>query len=182
MINFVININILILQMFYKVWYDEPVSANGFYITSGMDSPSHDMSDWILESTASNWSQSTRIFSSKWYNLQMPTKRSFDFVFDQTTEEPFTTMKASAPFIFAAGFGLSVAMGVAGREVYVPGILAATFLLSAITRLVAGLGYLINAGNYKAYSSLWITTPQVGPKLVCLMKMEPFLLDMLNGN
>jgi hypothetical protein len=126
------------------------------------------MSDWILESTASNWSD-MRIFSSKWYNLHMPIKRSVDFVFDETVEEPFTTMKASAPFIFATGFGLSIIMSVMGLEVYVPGVLAGTFLFSVITRTLAGLGFFVVTGNYKACSSLWITTPQVGSNWVCFM-------------
>jgi hypothetical protein len=140
-------------------------------VTSGIDSPSRDMSDWILESTASNWSD-MRIFSSKWYNLHMPIKRRVDFVFDETVEEPFTTIKASAPFVFATGFGLSIAMGVMGREVYVPGVLAATFLFSVITRTLAGLGFFLVTGNYKASSSMWITTPQVGSKLACFMELN----------
>jgi hypothetical protein len=102
-----------------------------------------------------------RQFSSKLYTLQLPMKRGVDVIYDETMEGPFSTMLATSHLIFAAGFALSVILGAMGREVVVPGVLATTFLLSASTRAVAGLGFLIVSGNVLAYCTIWITTPQV---------------------
>ena len=139
-------------------------------MTTGLDPPSGDMSDWIIESTSSNWSLSTRRFISKLFTVQMPMKRNADFIFDRAREEPFSTMKNITMLIFAAGFALSVIMGAIGSEVLVPGVLATTFLLSFGVGAVTGLGCLIVTGNYYAYSTIWITTPQVGLMLTFLMK------------
>jgi hypothetical protein len=144
-----------------QVWYNDPVLANGYYVTTGLDPPSGDMTDWIIESTASNWSLSMRLLSSRLYRLQMPIKRGADFVFDESVEAPFGYMMVGSQLIFAFGFALSAILGAMGRDVVVPGSLATTFLLSAIIRAVAGLGFLLIYGNYLAYSSIWITTPQV---------------------
>ncbi len=143
------------------MWYNEPVVANGYYLTTGPESPAGDMSEWMIESTPSNWSLSNRVHHSSWYNLQLPTKRNTDFVFDYAIEEPFSRMLLATPFIFAVGFALSVIMGAIGYEAGVPAVLAATFLSSGVVRVVAGLGFLIVTGNFVGYSSIWITTPQV---------------------
>ncbi len=143
------------------MWYDEPVVANGYYVTTGPDSPLGEMSEWIIESTPSNWSLSKRVYQSSWYRLQLPTKRNTDLVFDYSIEEPFSALLLATPFIFASGFALSVIMGAVGSEAGVPAVLAATFLLSGAVRVVAGLGFLIVTGNSIAYSIIWITTPQV---------------------
>lgn len=135
--------------------------TNGYFITTSLDLPSGDMSEWIIESTPSNWSQSKSVFQSALYNLQLPVKRGADFVFDYSVEEPFFKMLQTNQFIFSAGFLLSVVLGAVGRETDVPAVLVATFLLSAVERTVAGLGFLIVTGNSVGYWTIWITTPQV---------------------
>jgi hypothetical protein len=119
------------------------------------------MSEWVMEFTSSNWSLSSRSFPSSYYTLQLPTTRNADFIFDFSKEAPFNMMLSTVPFIFAAGFAMSVLMGAIGVEAGMPGVLVATFLLSAGVRTVSGLGFLIVTGNKIAYSSVWITTPQV---------------------
>jgi hypothetical protein len=144
------------------VWYNTPVLANGYYITTGLNSPQGDMSEWVMEFTANNWSVSLTRFPSKWYILQLPKKRNTDFIFDFSKERPFNIMLIGLPFIFATGFALCVIMGAIGSEAGVPGVLVATFLFSAVARTVVGLGFLIVTGNLVGYSSIWVTTPQVG--------------------
>jgi hypothetical protein len=152
-----------------QVWFNDPVAANGYYVRTSLDSPSRDMSQWVIEYTASNWTLNKRLILSESYSLRLPMKRGTEFIMDFTTEVPFHMMSLATPFIFASGFALSVIMGAVGWETSVPGVLVATFLCSAFVRAVSGLGFFISTGNYIGYATIWITTPQVSLAIALLI-------------
>lgn len=130
-------------------------------MTTGSGPIAFDLSQWVLESTSSNWTMSKRLWHSLSYKMEIPDFRNFDYVFDWTLENMFAMVLASNSLEFSAGFGLSVLLGIVGRETAVSGVLAGTFLLSTVLRFVAGLGFLWVSGNWIIYCSIWITTPQV---------------------
>jgi hypothetical protein len=144
-----------------QVWYDKVVESNGIYVTTNFGASSGDVSQWVIESTLSNWTGSIWRLESTSYRMELPVLRGFDYVFDWTMENHFALLLASNTLGFSAGFALSVALGIAGRETDVAGVLAATFLLSVAVRFVAGLGFFWASGNWIIYCSIWITTPQV---------------------
>jgi hypothetical protein len=143
-------------------------------VTTSSESISFDLSQWVLESTESNWTVSKRLHSSS-YRMQVPVFRDFDYIFDWTMENIFALVLASNTLEFSAGFALSVLLGIAGRETDVAGVLAATFLLSTVVRFVAGLGFLWASGNWIIYCSIWITTPQVCCLLFFLCCVTSFM-------
>jgi hypothetical protein len=142
-----------------QVWFDHPVEFNGLFVTTGFGPPSGDMSEWNAEASESNWSESFR--STHWFNMKLPTERGVVYFEDFNAEQPIALLVATNSLIFAAGFLLSVVFAVSGREAYVSGVLAGTFSLSTIMRIVSCVGYIVISNNVVLAYSISITTGQV---------------------
>ncbi len=142
-----------------QVWFNHSVEFNGLFVTTGFGPPSGDLSEWNAEASESNWSESFR--KTRWYNMKLPTDRGVVYFEDFSAEQPIALLMATNPLIFAAGFLLSVLFAVSGREAFVSGVLAGTFSLSTILRIVSGVGYIVISNNVILAYSILTTTGQV---------------------